>query len=96
MGWLQDIRVVSIVGGQSIEEQGFKLRQVGSPCHLFRIEYLLFDFSVILTERKSTRLFTCWNLLSVKSEAYVSSSWSLHVLNRFTFNVLPHSRHFNS
>ena len=25
---MQDIRVVSIVGGQSIEEQGFKLRQV--------------------------------------------------------------------
>lgn len=28
--FLQDIRVVSIVGGQSIEEQGFKLRQVGN------------------------------------------------------------------
>lgn len=45
MGWLQDIRVVSIVGGQSIEEQGFKLRQVGSACHLFSFAFLEFKLS---------------------------------------------------
>lgn len=39
---MQDIRVVSIVGGQSIEEQGFKLRQVRNWCNVVWSGRLLF------------------------------------------------------